>query len=78
MPNYQKDDWAITPERLHAAYLRGKKERWAFPHKASVIHPKIGEVIVPCASQFAAVLCACELFHLKFMDIHDAEVWSTD
>lgn len=63
---------------VREAYLRTKKERWACLHKASVIHPKIGEVIVPCTSQFAAVICACELCHVSFRDIHDAEVWSTD
>jgi len=62
----------------HAGYLRSKKARWNFPHTASVIHPKIGEVIVPAASKFAAILCACELRKLEFEDLCDAEVWSTD
>lgn len=44
-------------------YRRTRKERWSFPIKVRVRHPLIGEVIVPGASRYAAILCACEKCH---------------
>lgn len=67
-----------TMEQYMAGYKRSRRWRWAFPRKAKVIHPLIGEVIVPAASKYAAVLCACEMCHVKFGQIHDAKVMAID
>lgn len=55
-------------------YRRSRKERWSFPIKVRVRHPLIGEVIVPGASRYAAILCACEKCRRKYTELHDAEV----
>lgn len=68
--------WQRTWRRYLGGYRRGKKERWAFPVKALVRHPKYGEIQVPGASKYAAILCAAEQWGCKFLDIHDAEVWA--
>lgn len=54
---------------------RVKRERWRFPVKARVVHPVRGEIIVPAASPFAAILCASEAWGCDFLEIHDAKVW---
>lgn len=63
-----------TWQRYLEGYRRGKKERWAFPVKVLVRHPQYGEVQVPGASPYAAILCAAEQLGCKFLDLHDAEV----
>ncbi|BAK99740.1 hypothetical protein OBV_25420 [Oscillibacter valericigenes Sjm18-20] len=55
-------------------YRRTRKERWSFPIEVRVRHPLIGEVIVPGASRYAAILCACERCHRKYTELHGAEV----
>lgn len=63
-------------KRYQDAEKRSYRERWRFPVKVRVRHPLIGEIIVPGASKYAAILCACEKCHLDFLQIHDAEVWT--
>ena len=46
--------------------------------KARVIDQKRGEVIVPCASPFAAILCAAEVWKCDWTEIIHAEVWRYD
>ncbi len=65
-----------TWQRYLEGYRRDRKERWAFPVKVLVRHPEYGEIQVPGASKFAAILCAAESWRCKFLDIHDAEVWA--
>lgn len=69
MINYDKTQNA-------AAQKRSKRERWDFPKKARVTHPKYGEVIVPAKSRYCAILCAAEIWGCKFEDIHNAQVWA--
>jgi len=62
------EEWAVTADRT-------RRERWRFPAKARVIHPVRGEMIVPAASPFAAILCAAEAWGCPFFEIRDARVW---
>lgn len=61
-------------KQYHEGYQRSRAERWKFPIMVCVRHPLIGEVVVPGASRYAAILCACEQCHRKYMELHDAEV----
>lgn len=61
-------------KRCTESYKRDRRLRWAFPVKVRVIHPLIGEAVVPAASKYAAILCACEMCGKKYMEIHDAKV----
>lgn len=63
-----------SQKQYREGYRRSRRERWSFPVKVRVRHPLIGEVIVPGASRYAAILCACERYHRKFTELHDAEV----
>jgi hypothetical protein len=55
-----------------------RKHRWEFPGKVRVVHPKFGEVIVPGASPYAAILCAAEKWGCPWAEITDAKVWALD
>lgn len=57
---------------------RSRRDRWAHKCKARVVDPKRGEVIVPCASPFAAILCAAEVWKCDWIEIIHAEVWRYD
>ncbi|MEG2177120.1 MAG: hypothetical protein RRY97_09625 [Oscillibacter sp.] len=63
------------PEDVEQANRRERKQRWGVKGKARVSHPLRGEIVVPCASKFAALLCAAEVWRCNWIDIKDAEVW---
>lgn len=65
-------------KRDSAAELRDRRERWRFPVKARVLHPRFGEVTVPCKSKYAAILCAAETWGCDDLEIRDAEVWALE
>ena len=86
---YRKDDWGWRwarglqeneeeARRRERAKKIARRNRWAFPGKVRVVHPKYGEVIVPGASKFAAILCAAEKWKCDWAEITDAEVWALD
>ena len=41
-----------------------RRNRWSAKGRAYVVHPDYGRLRVPCASPFAAVLCAAEIWHV--------------
>lgn len=51
-----------------------RRNRLAFPGKVRVIHPARGEIVVPGASRFAAILCAAEAWGCDWLEIMDATV----
>lgn len=65
-----------TEAQREAAERRARYERWNAKAKASVVHPDYGKVIVPCASPFAAVRCAAEVWGVNWLKIIDAQVWA--
>lgn len=65
-PLRDEADFARTKERA-------RKERWAYPVYARV-RTQFGTVKVPCASPFAAVLCAAEQLGVDWTDIRGAKV----
>lgn len=70
--------WYPPPDhgiRCAAAVERSRLDRWGAPGAARVIHPTRGTVVVPCRSQFSALLCAAEVWGCDWLDIHDAGVW---
>ena len=89
MSGYRVDDWGwrwarnleINEEernRKERAEKLARRNRWAFPGKVRVVHPKYGEVIVPGASTFAAILCAAEKWKCDWAEITDAKVWALE
>lgn len=74
---------AINLDELAAfneiATRRDRLQRWSYPGKARVIHPKYGELIVPCASPLAALTCAAEVWGVDVLEIsEEGEVWVCD
>lgn len=59
-----------------AAEQRARAARWSHPGRARVVHPAHGEVVVPCASKLAALICAAEVWKCNWADITDAQVWA--
>lgn len=57
-----------------SAEKRNRIQRWNAPGKSRVTHPDHGSVVVPHASNLAAVLCAAELWGCDWAKILDAEV----
>lgn len=54
---------------------RRSKTLWDAKLQARVIHPKYGEVVVPCHSPLAAVECAAEVWGTTWKEIYkEAEV----
>ena len=86
---YRRDDWGwrwargleMNEEerrRKVRAEKLARKHRWEFPGKVRVVHPKFGEVIVPGASPYAAILCAAEKWKCDSTEIMDAKVWALE
>ena len=64
--------------RKDRAERLARKHRWEYPGKVRVVHPKYGEVIVPGASPYAAILCAAEKWKCDSTEIMDAKVLAVD
>ena len=55
--------------------MRRRNDRWAAHDRARVVYPGRKAVTVPCASPFAAIKCAADLWGVPWQDIvHDAHV----
>lgn len=71
--------WSMSDEdrRRHRmlAEERARRIRWAHKCKARVVDEERGEIIVPCASPFAAILCAAEVWKCDWAEIIHAKVW---
>lgn len=48
---------------------RNRRHRWEAKGLARVTHPNYGTVVVPCASPFAALKCAAEVWRCKWVVI---------
>ena len=70
--------WKVTPEeeqwRKSGAKAAARSLRWQAPTSARVVHPLFGDIVVPHRSNYAALLCAAEVWGVDWMSIRDAEV----
>ena len=60
------------------AQARARFHRWQALGRARVEHPAHGSVVVPHASNLAAILNAAEVWRCDWATILDAEVWAAD
>lgn len=60
-----------TPVLDPAAVRRNRRLRWEAKGMARVIHPDYGMVVVPCASPFAALKCAAEVWRCNWATISE-------
>lgn len=60
------------------AQARARFHRWQAPGRARVEHPAHGSVVVPHASNLAAILNAAEVWRCDWVTILDARVWAAD
>lgn len=74
--------WGIAPaERartLAAAKKRERERRWSAPGRSRVIHHTYGTVVVPHASNLAAIQNAAEVWRCDWVEITDAQVWAAE
>ena len=57
---------------------RARFYRWNAPGRSRVVHPAHGSIVVPHASNLAAILNAAEVWRCDWATILDAEVWAAD
>lgn len=75
----QRKEYALRREAERTALRRRQLEFdncWNVPTRARVVHPKYGEVIVPHASNYAAIRCAAWVWKCDIREIMDAQVWA--
>ena len=58
------------------ALARARFHRWQAPGRARVEHPAHGSVVVPHASNLAAILNAAEVWGCDWTELRDAKVWA--
>lgn len=75
--------YTMTAEERRAEWERQRKKerrlvkerasslRWRHPVKVRVSHLGRKSVIVPHASKYAAILCACDLWGCRFADVSE-------
>ena len=68
-------DQAERARVLAAAEQRGRENRWSAPGRSRVVHPAHGTVVVPHASNLAAIMNAAEVWRCDWAEITDAQVW---
>ena len=73
--NFNEDSRAQT---RRAAEERSRIHRWQVPGSSWVVHQAHGAVVVPHASNLAAVMNAAEMWGCDWVTILDAEVWAAD
>lgn len=61
---------------LASAKKRARKQRWEAQGRARVVHPVYGTVVVPHASNLAAIMNAAEVWRCDWLEIMDAKVWA--
>ena len=62
--------------RRREAERRAHRERWDYPGRVRVVHPRYGTVIVPGRSKLSAILCAAEKWRVPWTELSDAQVWA--
>lgn len=71
----REDVWPDEQSMEHKINVeRQNRRRRTFPARARVTHPVHGEIIVPCASPLAAVMCAAEAWGCDWAEVLDSEV----
>ena len=60
------------------AEARARFHRWQAPGRSTVVHPAHGAIVVPHASNLAAILNAAEVWRCDWATILDAEVGAAD
>ena len=60
------------------AVAQARFHRWQAPGRSRVVHPAHGSIVVPHASNLAAILNAAEVWRCDWATILDAEVWAAD
>ena len=73
--NFNEDSRA---QARRAAEERSRSHRWQVPGRSRVVHQAHGAVVVPRASNLAAVMNAAEVWGCDWVTILDAEVWAAD
>ena len=63
---------------LAAAGKRSRESRWSAPGRSRVVHPAHGTVVVPHASNLAAIMNAAEVWRCDWAEITDAQVWAAE
>ena len=63
---------------LKSAEERERESRWTAPGRARVVHPVYGTVVVPHASNLAAIMNAAEVWRCDWMELKDARVWAAE
>ena len=61
-----------------SAEERARFHRWQVPGRSRVVHPAHESVVVPHASNLAAIMNAAEVWQCDWVTILDAEVWAAD
>ena len=64
----------LEEKRQEAAAERERELRWKAQTSARVVHPLYGELVVPNRSNFAAILCAAEVWGVDWSEVLNAEV----
>lgn len=64
--------------RLLSAEERQRKNRWTAAGRSRVIHPVYGAVVVPHASNWAAIMNAAEVWRCDWAKITDAQVLAAE
>lgn len=73
----ERMEWDLSRETTHnAAARRARIHRWRVPGRSRVVHPAHGSVVVPHASNLAAVMNAAEVWGCDWTEIRDAKVWA--
>ena len=70
-------EWDLSRETMRtAADRRARAHRWSVPGRSKVVHPAHGSVVVPHASNLAAIMNAAEVWGCDWTEILDAQVWA--
>lgn len=73
----ERMEWDLSREATHnAAARRERIHRWRVPGRSRVVHPAHGSVVVPHASNLAAIMNAAEVWGCDWAEILDAQVWA--
>lgn len=72
------DSQVLSPSASRREHItpaeRSRRERWRAKGVARVVHPTRGTVVVPCASHYAALLCAAEVWGCHWTSLQGAAV----
>lgn len=73
----ERMEWNLNrTDTRAAAARRARIHRWRVPGRSRVVHPAHGSVVVPHASNLAAIMNAAEVWGCDWAEILDAQVWA--